>query len=231
MPDDGHRESPRTGPSARPGGEHHAGVHPHVPSGAEHRHSWQRAGGGPAAVGAILLGLSAWLEYFVLGPGAPGAVFVAFAVLFGASIVLFVVAAFALAHYGIVGRSAGGRFALRAYATSWAISQAAYLAYKYVLPPATTNFYLVLLSTAFLGLTFVFGLVAAVFVALGRVAWGPARWSLFVAIGVAVVVAAVMARSDSLFLSSAMETLAAAAQLFVAVTYYFARGRDPWIGV
>ncbi|WP_286343362.1 hypothetical protein [Frondihabitans sucicola] len=180
-------------------------------------------------VGAILLAVATWIEYVVLGPGAPLEVFVLFLVLFGASIVLFAVAAFALAHYGIVGTSPGGRFALRAYGLCWVISQAAYLAYKYVLPPATSNFYAVLLSTLFLALTFVFGVVAAAFIAARRIAWGPARWSLFVAIAISVGVGLLTSRSDSLILLTVWETISALGQVFVGLTYWFARGRDPWI--
>lgn len=196
---------------------------------AVQRHSWQRAGGGPTVVGAILLVVETWLEYLVLGPGAPAVVFVLFVVAFGASTVVLLVAAFALVHYGIVGTSSGGRFALRAYGICWLLAQGSYLTYKYFLPPAISNFYAVLISSAFLGLTLLFGLASAVFIALSRIAWGPARWSLLLSIGISVVVV-LLSGNDSLLTLSLLETASAAGLLFVGVTYVLAPGRDPWIG-
>lgn len=217
MPNDAESRRESRAVSERPAGSPTAG------------RSWQRTGGGAALAASILLVIATWVEYLVLGPGAPGVVTAVFLVLFGVSVVLFVVATFALAAYGIVGESGGGRFALRGYGVCWLLSQAAYLGYTYAFPASTVNFTLVLLSTGFLALMLVFGLGAAIVIAASRIAWGAARWSLFVGIGVSIGAGVVISTSDSLVVLTVMETVSAVGMVFVAVTYFFAAGRSAWV--
>lgn len=235
MPQDAESRHDHFGDAARPRTHDHTGSHGATSeqhpqhSQHSHSHSWQRAGGGSVLAASILLVGATWVEFLVLGPGAPMVVYALFLVAFGLSMLLFAVAGFALARYGLVGESAGRRFALRAFGVCWAVSQIGYLGYKYFLPPSTWNFGLVVVSTGFLALTFVFGIASAVVIAASRIAWGPARWSLFLALGLSTLAGVVISSSDSLLLLTIMETISALGLVLVGVTYWRAPGRDPWI--
>lgn len=235
MPHDAESRREQSGADARPRPEDHHGpdpasTPPERRSGTGSGASWQRTGGGLLVVAAILQLGATWLEHVVLGAGVSVPVFVVFVAVSSASALLLGAAGFALARLGIVGTSATGRFALRAAGLCWIGGRAAYLAYTYFLPPSTANSWFVVLSTVLLWLTIAFALVAAIDIAARRIAWGPARGSLLLALGVAVVVGLAVPASGSALAVTLLESVSALGQVFVGVTYVVAAGRDPWIG-
>lgn len=190
---------------------------------AARRPRWSTWGGGAFLVGALALLAATIVEYVVwqtttLATG----VFVVFSVLFFANVVLYLIAMFTLgfADGGIAGRSAIGRTGLVLFGIGWAVNQVIYWTgyLQPVLAPA-----LGVLSTIALVVTYLGAIAAAVFIALGRVVRGLARWALLIGLVIGAVCAAISYTTSDQVLITVVLSVSCAAQAFVGLSYLRAR--------
>ncbi len=185
------------------------------------RNGSRTAGAGAFAAAAVLLLVATLLELGTLPhPSDHGGLFWLFFVVFAVSILLFAYAVFPLAlgskgGNGIVGPSALGTIGLIAFGIFWLVSQVFYLISTYFSPNSALD----TVSTVFIGLAFIGGIIAAIVIIRAGVEKGIARWSLLVAVIVSLVTGAISAAVGDLVLTTVMEIVSTLAQLLVGVSY------------